>query len=230
VADYKRALGAVLRQWSLPLVAGQEATGAVPERPHPISARFQRKGKLGRLNFAATRLSVSGLILFCADAEVAKWQTQRTQNPPSLRTCGFKSRPRHQKTSQKIRPFRLNGRRNFAGFLSPLPQICHNFFREIVAMATIRNRGGSWIVKVSEASGTRTYSFNSAAKAKAFVEQRAGASQPTVRGGMWEAQVRRKGFYDSATFESRKQAEDWARAKETEMVTGRFMPRRRPPR
>jgi hypothetical protein len=31
-----------------------------------------------------------------ANAEVAKRQTQWTQNPPSERTCGFKSRPRHQ--------------------------------------------------------------------------------------------------------------------------------------
>src|SRR6266849_4321148 len=30
-------------------------------------------------------------------AEVAKRQTQRTQNPPSASSCGFKSRPRHQK-------------------------------------------------------------------------------------------------------------------------------------
>src|SRR5260370_1263559 len=31
------------------------------------------------------------------DAEVAKRQTQRTQNPPCASTCGFKSRARHQK-------------------------------------------------------------------------------------------------------------------------------------
>src|SRR5208282_2998275 len=32
-----------------------------------------------------------------SSAEVAEWQTQRTQNPPCASTCGFKSRPRHQK-------------------------------------------------------------------------------------------------------------------------------------
>jgi hypothetical protein len=32
-------------------------------------------------------------------AEVAKRQTQWTQNPPWATTCGFKSRPRHQNSS-----------------------------------------------------------------------------------------------------------------------------------
>ena len=32
-----------------------------------------------------------------AHADVAEWQTQRTQNPPPSKACGFESHHRHQK-------------------------------------------------------------------------------------------------------------------------------------
>src|ERR1700687_2682780 len=38
-----------------------------------------------------------------SSAEVAEWQTQRTQNPPWATTCGFKSRSRHQYSHRQWR-------------------------------------------------------------------------------------------------------------------------------
>jgi len=43
-------------------------------------------------------------------AEVAKRQTQRTQNPPSASSCGFKSRPRHQEPRFQFFPGGLDDR------------------------------------------------------------------------------------------------------------------------
>ena len=46
---------------------------------------------------ARALLKITGLKLgLPRSAEVAEWQTQRTQNPPCASMCGFKSRPRHQ--------------------------------------------------------------------------------------------------------------------------------------
>src|SRR6266446_1834902 len=46
---------------------------------------------------SCTEVSASGTISTRQPrAEVAKRQTQWTQNPPCASTCGFKSRPRHQ--------------------------------------------------------------------------------------------------------------------------------------
>ena len=57
-------------------------------------------------------------------AGVAKRQTQRTQNPPSLRTCGFKSRPRHQQITQGVVRFFPPGNERCRGIkLGHAPQI-----------------------------------------------------------------------------------------------------------
>jgi hypothetical protein len=68
-----------------------------------------------------------------SSAEVAEWQTQRTQNPPWATTCGFKSRPRHHRDFRAHRIpdfFRFDRQRWQSASVArprdaPLPEAAH---------------------------------------------------------------------------------------------------------
>ena len=84
-------------QSGLGILAGEESVNGWGE-----FTCSRRRGLLssprlaGALHFAAT------------PAGVAKWQTQRTQNAPPERACGFESRPRHPSKSSTLLSIRSN--------------------------------------------------------------------------------------------------------------------------
>ena len=76
---------------------------SAPASPGPVDPQASRTGEEGREQ--QRHPGVAGLTGLAAAIHyiphpglVAEWQTQRTQNPPLLRVCGFKSHPGHKKT------------------------------------------------------------------------------------------------------------------------------------
>src|ERR1019366_9245378 len=75
---------AVRRDWMHDRIVGSRSNARVGAILSPLPAALPLL-KITRLESATS-----------SSAEVAEWQTQRTQNPPCASMCGFKSRPRHQ--------------------------------------------------------------------------------------------------------------------------------------
>src|SRR5208282_3609136 len=82
---------AVRRDWMhdrIPGVAIDAWVGGALQSPLPAAPPLLKMTRLGS--------AVS------SSAEVAEWQTQRTQNPPWATTCGFKSRSRHHNSAPMV--------------------------------------------------------------------------------------------------------------------------------
>ena len=81
---------AVRRNWINDQIVGVAIDARAGPIQSPLPAALPLP-KMTRLESAAS-----------SSAEVAEWQTQRTQNPPWATTCGFKSRSRHQNSAPMV--------------------------------------------------------------------------------------------------------------------------------